>query len=124
MRDGSLFIDTYDIEIQHRRGAQHKNADGLYIEIQHRRGAQHKNADGLSLIYYTRYKKDRKTKSIVVHVDHLKQYIGEKIPPNWEETVNNDNTDNCETDKNTNTLPAPIKTRSGRTVKSRKIFSP
>lgn len=68
--------------------------------------------------------KDRKTKSIVVHVDHLKQYIGEKIPSNWEDTVNSNNIDICETDKNTNTLPSPIKTRSGRTVKPRQIFSP
>jgi len=52
----------------------------------------------------------------------MKQYIGEKIPSNWEETVNSNNTDIREIDKNTNTLPSPIKTRSGRTVKPRQIF--
>lgn len=86
-----------------------------------------------------RIQKDKESKALVVHVDHLKPFLGSKHPENWLKGTRNV-PDMCEKEKETtivgereNTqvsqspnskMPVTIRSRRERTVKPRILYSP
>ena len=80
-----------------------------------------------------RIQKDENTPSLVVHVDHLKPYAGNNPPENWLLTQTQTehgiifNEDENVTDTSlipANTSTPKTRTRTGRIVKPREIYSP
>ena len=79
--------------------------------------------------------KDETSRTIVVHVDHLKPYEGRKTLHNWlndepslllsdsESDLENE-IENSENYENSSPLTSPKRTRRGRIIKPRQIYSP
>lgn len=84
--------------------------------------------------------KEEHAKPIVVHVDHLKPYLGKNPPNNWlleqshltdtQTSTQNETNENTSQIQDTNftpvifSTPVPVRTRTGRIVKPRNIYTP
>lgn len=78
-------------------------------------------------ISYLTYKvqKDKDSRTITVHVDHLKPFSGTKHPKSWLNVSENPVMEEPpEIPEHAQETPVAIRTRGGRLVKPRDIYSP